>query len=345
MPSPPRPFLRPRPRLAVARPVRVAFVCALFALLGGLTMLTGSGPSEAAPADAAESELKLTCRLVRQTVKLGDDVEVEVEISNPSADSHTLPLIRLADDSVTLDLSGNGPKARIMRLYGSFRLRKSKVEFVRTPTLKRRLEPGKTLRGRVRFAAVRPGELEIRPRFGLDGSQQLKCDALQLKVQPRGPGAKRLSARIETARGTIRVQLDSQNAFNSVSHFWTLARQGFYNGLTVHRAIEGTLVQSGDPRGDGLGDPGWYLPAEAHTAELDRGALVLARGVHADSAGSQWLLVAGKNTKAFSRGFTRLGTVDEGLDVIDALAKVAVHPKSDRPLEPDRITSIRIGSR
>lgn len=294
---------------------------------------------------AADKELTFTCRLVRDSVKLGDDIEIEVEIENVSRSPHVLPAIRLADDAVTVEVAGNGPKALVTRRFGTFRLKEGEVEFEREATTPRRLEPGKKLTGSVRFAAVRPGDLRLLPFFGLPGDTQLRCAPLDVKVAPRGPGAKRLSARIETERGTVRVQLDSQNAFNSVSHFWSLARDGYFDGLTVHRVVEKVLAQSGDPRGDGLGGPGWYLPAEAHTAELRRGDLVLARGVHPHSAGSQWFLVAAPSTTAFNRGFTRLGTADEGLDVIDALAGVTLRPNSDRPVEPDRLLSVKVGGR
>ena len=53
--------------------------------------------------------------------------------------------------------------------------------------------------------------------------------------------------------GNIKVELDADTAPISVTNFVKLAKQGFYDGLTFHRIIDGFMIQGGDPNGDGTG--------------------------------------------------------------------------------------------
>ena len=53
--------------------------------------------------------------------------------------------------------------------------------------------------------------------------------------------------------GTIKAELDADVAPISVSNFVSLAKSGFYDGLTFHRIISGFMIQGGDPKGDGTG--------------------------------------------------------------------------------------------
>ena len=60
----------------------------------------------------------------------------------------------------------------------------------------------------------------------------------------------------------IKLELYYDKAPQSVSNFVYLARQGFYDGLTFHRVINGALIQGGCPVGDGTGDPGYCIKGE-----------------------------------------------------------------------------------
>ncbi len=71
--------------------------------------------------------------------------------------------------------------------------------------------------------------------------------------------------------GTIKAELDADVAPVSVSNFVSLAKSGFYDGLTFHRIISGFMIQGGDPKGDGTVDPTRiskesFLPTELKTA-------------------------------------------------------------------------------
>jgi len=301
--------------------------------------------SGSAAAGAAEADLRFTCRLENDTVKLGEDVVLRVRLLNRSARDLVVPALRLADDSLSFKVEGAGSPALVTRLYGGFAVGKDGPVFQRKRTARRELAPGARLETTIRFAAVRTGELIVTPVFGPAGKQRRSAARLTLRVLPRAPGNKPLVLAFETARGPFKARLDGARAFNSASHFWTLAREGFYDQLPVHRVVPDVLVQSGDPRGDGLGGPGWYLPAEAHTADLARGALALARGSHVDSAGSQWFVALGGagSAEAFGDGFAVVGEVIEGLELLDAMASVAVVENTATPIDPERIESVKAG--
>ena len=53
--------------------------------------------------------------------------------------------------------------------------------------------------------------------------------------------------------GTIKLELDADKAPITVANFAKLVNEGFYNGLTFHRIIDGFMIQGGDPKGNGTG--------------------------------------------------------------------------------------------
>lgn len=131
----------------------------------------------------------------------------------------------------------------------------------------------------------------------------------------------------ETPKGTIEAELWPEIAPITVNSFVFLARQGFYDGLTFHRVIDGFVAQGGDPLGTGLGGPGFGLPAELHAADpvpIGAGAVAMARvASRPDSAGSQFFIVTGDGQPArnLTGLYTVIGWVADGLDVAQALAE------------------------
>ena len=83
---------------------------------------------------------------------------------------------------------------------------------------------------------------------------------------------------LDTDRGVIVIEFYPAVAPKTVENFETLAKKGFYNGLTFHRVVPGFVVQGGDPKGDGSGGPGYDVPAEISPAEKHlRGSVATAR--------------------------------------------------------------------
>lgn len=72
----------------------------------------------------------------------------------------------------------------------------------------------------------------------------------------------KLTAVIETDKGTIRLRLFADQTPVTVGNFVNLARRGYYNNLTFHRVISDFMIQGGCPYGDGRGGPGYRFQDE-----------------------------------------------------------------------------------
>jgi peptidylprolyl isomerase len=127
------------------------------------------------------------------------------------------------------------------------------------------------------------------------------------------------TATITTPRGEIVIRLLPSIAPQTVENFVTLANDGFYDGLTWHRVIEGFMAQGGDPAGDGSGGPGYTIPAEfTNEIQFDRPGIVAMarRGNDINSAGSQFFITTAPAPHLNSQ-YTIFGEVIEGQDVVN----------------------------
>ncbi len=97
------------------------------------------------------------------------------------------------------------------------------------------------------------------------------------------------SARIFTSEGEIRVALTPEAAPYTVWNFARLAEQGYYDGLRFHRVVPDFVIQTGDPRGDGWGGPGYEIPDEINTLPYGTGVMGMALS-GPDTGGSQWFV-------------------------------------------------------
>jgi peptidyl-prolyl cis-trans isomerase B (cyclophilin B) len=119
--------------------------------------------------------------------------------------------------------------------------------------------------------------------------------------------------------GEFRIDFYPEDAPKTVENFVTLARKGFYDGLTFHRVQPGVLVHGGDPKGDGSGGPGYTIKAEFNKQKHVRGAVAMARLVTPDSAGSQFYIVL-TGASELDGQYTVFGKVTSGMDVVDKIA-------------------------
>ncbi len=146
--------------------------------------------------------------------------------------------------------------------------------------------------------------------------------------------------------GEIKLELQYGVTQNTAANFVELARKGFYNGLTFHRVIRGFMIQGGDPRGNGMGGPDYSIKGEFrqngvnNTLEHTRGVISMARTYDPNSAGSQFFIMH-KDAPHLDGGYASFGKVIEGIEVVDAIAKVRTSP-SDRPLTPVVIEKIEV---
>ena len=150
--------------------------------------------------------------------------------------------------------------------------------------------------------------------------------------------------------GTITVKLDANAAPITVENFVSLAEDGFYDGLTFHRIMEGFMMQGGDPNGDGTGGSEKTIRGEfsdngsKNNLSHTRGALSMARANDYNSASSQFFIVHEDST--FLDGqYAVFGYVTEGMEIVDAIC-TAAEPTDDNgtilPEEQPVITSVNI---
>lgn len=310
-------------------------------------------PAPAAP--GAEGDVVFDAVLESAQVRLGEDVVIRLSLVNRSAKAVEVPEFRLARDSVSVAVAWPvdgklDTRATVTRVWGRWGEDASGLRMRPAPTAVRSVAAGATMTGSVSFPVVATGDLALTASYGADGANgapRRTSKPLLVEVVPKSPQTpKRLLATVETSKGTFVAELDGTAAFNSVSHFWKLARDEFYTGLTFHRVEPGLLVQGGCPRGDGTGGAGFRLPAEGPAGRsLARGVFGLARTAHADSASSQFFAVSdprGLAGKALTTEFTPLGRIVEGQEVVDELAKVDTDPTTQRPRVPPSIVAVRV---
>jgi peptidyl-prolyl cis-trans isomerase B (cyclophilin B) len=131
--------------------------------------------------------------------------------------------------------------------------------------------------------------------------------------------AKNYQVAIETNRGTIELELYPQHAPNTVNNFVFLAGQGFYDGVTFHRVIDGFMIQTGDPTGTGRGGPGYRFEDECKGNPLkhERGVISMANA-GPNTNGSQFFITH-VPTPHLNGKHTVFGKVTKGGDVVDAI--------------------------
>ena len=126
--------------------------------------------------------------------------------------------------------------------------------------------------------------------------------------------------------GTIKVELDADVAPITVDNFLNLAKEGFYDGLTFHRIIDGFMIQGGDPIGNGTGGSDKTIKGEFSSNGVEnsishvRGTISMARSQAKDSASSQFFIVHEDSTYLDGE-YAAFGTVTEGMEIVDQICK------------------------
>ena len=126
--------------------------------------------------------------------------------------------------------------------------------------------------------------------------------------------------------GTIECARNANVAPITVANFCKLANEGFYDGLTFHRVIEGFMIQGGDPNGDGTGGSDATIKGEFTANGVEnplshvRGTISMARSSAYDSASSQFFIMHKTNTSLDGQ-YAAFGNVTSGIEVVDAIAQ------------------------
>lgn len=127
--------------------------------------------------------------------------------------------------------------------------------------------------------------------------------------------------------GTFVIELYPEYAPETVENFKSLVSEGFYDGLTFHRIVDGFMAQGGDPEGTGMGGSKKTIKGEfstngfkKNTLSHTRGVISMARSNNPDSASSQFFICY--DDASFLDGqYAAFGKVIEGMEVVDDFLK------------------------
>ena len=123
---------------------------------------------------------------------------------------------------------------------------------------------------------------------------------------------------LETNRGTVTIELDTEQAPQTVQAITRFAQEGRYDGVPFHRVVPNFVVQGGDfARRDGFGGPGVFLRTEATRIGHRRGTVGMA-SAGTDTEGSQFF-VSHSMQPHLDGSYTAFGQVTDGMDVVDRL--------------------------
>jgi peptidyl-prolyl cis-trans isomerase B (cyclophilin B) len=166
-------------------------------------------------------------------------------------------------------------------------------------------------------------------QFGPQGPIVIKVEPLRYLI-------------MTTSKGPITMAFYYDVAPNTAANYLSLAAHGFYNGLTFHRIVPGFVIQGGDPRGDGMGGPGYQIQAEFNDRPHHEGVLSMARSRDPNSAGSQFFVCLDyKQTAQLDKQYTAFGRVTAGMDAVKAIAATPTGAE-DRPKEAQKIEKVEV---
>lgn len=147
---------------------------------------------------------------------------------------------------------------------------------------------------------------------------------------------------LDVPAGRVVIQLRPDLAPAHVARIKELVREGFYDGIPFHRVIDGFMVQTGCPRGDGTGGSGKKLRAEFNREKHVRGICSMARAADPNSADSQFFIMLADSSHLDGQ-YTAWGVVTSGMENIDAIKK-GDSRRNGSVSDPDRIVKLVVAA-
>ena len=133
--------------------------------------------------------------------------------------------------------------------------------------------------------------------------------------------AKKYSAKFVMAKGgEFTVELYPDKAPLTVNSFVFLARDGYFDGVTFHRVLDGFMAQGGDPTGTGGGGPGYQFANEDSDLTFDKPGVLAMANAGRDTNGSQFFITFDA-TPQLDGGYTIFGQVVDGMDVVNGITR------------------------
>jgi len=136
---------------------------------------------------------------------------------------------------------------------------------------------------------------------------------------------------LHTTMGDITIALRNDMPITA-GNFKNLVQKGTYNGTIFHRVIAGFMIQGGDPTGTGYGDPSIPNIKDEFTRDNHnvRGTVAMANA--GPNTGSSQFFINLVNNSYLDDKHPVFGTVIEGMDVVDKIAKAKTN-SNDKPRE------------
>jgi len=142
--------------------------------------------------------------------------------------------------------------------------------------------------------------------------------------------------------------MDYKNAPISAQNFVDLSKDGFYDGIAFHRAIEGIVLQGGDPTETGMGGSDQTIKGEFAANGVNnqlshsKGVISMARSMHYDSASSQFFIML-SDYPGFDGGYAAFGYIDDeaSMQALDSLI-ASLQVDGEALIDPPSILSMRV---
>lgn len=337
---------------------RTAFVAALAAVAACKkedAIDRVKGDAERAP---DKDPVQLAVTVAKPAVALGDDIVFHFKLTNAGKSVVKATLPRLDQRSVSFQVTEpGGAVATVTRIHGE-PSPQGRWQFEAMDA--KDLAAGESVEADVSTVAVQAGSLGFAPQYYRAGAPAVQtAPTIQITVTPADAARPRLGVKLDTSHGPYTARFRPDVAYNTCESFATLAKRGFFSGVKFHRIIKGLMAQGGDPKGDGSGGPGYYLPLEAtvpvklrHT----RGVMSMGRmgreacgRIAQDTAGCQFFLMFAtrpdldRDGCSDGFGYTAFGELAEGDETLTKLEATAGGPANgDRPTELVQIKTARL---
>lgn len=146
---------------------------------------------------------------------------------------------------------------------------------------------------------------------------------------------------IETNMGNIKVQLFDEKVPITAKNFKDLVEKKFYDNTIFHRVIKNFMLQGGDPKGNGMGGPGYTIKDEFHSSlkHNKKGLLSMANS-GPDTGGSQFFITL-VPTPWLDNKHAIFGEVIEGMDIVEKIGKTQTNA-NDKPLNDVVVKSMSV---
>lgn len=131
--------------------------------------------------------------------------------------------------------------------------------------------------------------------------------------------SKHYTAHLKTTKGDVLINLFADKAPATVNNFIFLVQNGWYDNIPFFQVIPGSLAQTGDPTGTGMGNPGYFIPSEKNSSlAYDRAGMLGMSNSGPDTNGSQFFITLSA-APGFNKDYPIFGEVISGLDVLSQL--------------------------